>query len=376
MQAVPLFDLKDQFASVREAVAARLDATLDSQQFTLGPEVAELEQAFAALVGTNHAIGCASGTDALLLTLRVHAERSGTFDSRPDVIVPAFTFFATAGAAWNAGLQPVFCDVDRDTFNVTADTVTRALTDRTVAVVPVHLFGQMAPVEGISETLAGRDILLIEDSAQATGARRLIGSDWVAAGAAGDAAAFSFFPTKNLGGFGDGGMITTDDSVLADVLRDVCVHGGQEMVGTNSRLDTLQAAVLLAKLPYLDQWIAGRRANAVLYDEFLADLEPVTTPVVTKGNFHTYNQYTIRAERRDELRAFLEEKRIGSGVYYPVPLHLQPCFQVLGYAPGDFPVAEALCGEVLSLPIYPELGEERVRMVAAAVRDFYGVGEP
>ena len=156
MQAVPLFDLKDQFASVREAVAARLDATLDSQQFTLGPEVAELEQAFAALVGTNHAIGCASGTDALLLTLRVHAERSGTFDSRPDVIVPAFTFFATAGAAWNAGLQPVFCDVDRDTFNVTADTVTRALTDRTVAVVPVHLFGQMAPVEGISETLAGR----------------------------------------------------------------------------------------------------------------------------------------------------------------------------------------------------------------------------
>ena len=376
MQAVPLFDLQDQFASVREVVAARLNATLDSQRFILGPEVTELEQAFAALVGASHAIGCASGTDALLLSLRAHAERSDSIDARPEVVVPAFTFFATAGAAWNAGLRPVFCDVDGDTFNVTADTVARSLTDRTIAVVPVHLFGQMAPVEGIREVLASRDILLLEDSAQATGARRLIDGDWVSTGAASDAAAFSFFPTKNLGGFGDGGMITTDDDVLAEVLRKVRVHGGQEMVGTNSRLDTLQAAVLLAKLPYLDQWIAGRRANAVLYDELLADLEPVATPVVGEGNFHTYNQYTIRAERRDELRAFLERKGIGSGVYYPVPLHLQPCFQVLGYAAGDFPMAEALCEEVLSLPIYPELGEERVRIVAAAVRDFYGVGEP
>ena len=383
---VPLFDLQAQFASVREAVAVRLEATLASQRFILGPEVTELEQAFAALVGARHAIGCASGTDALLLPLRARAnragaERSGSLDSRPEVVVPAFTFFATAGAAWNAGLRPVFCDVDRDTFNVTADTVARALTDRTVAVVPVHLFGQMAPVEVIREVLAGRDILLLEDSAQATGARRLIDGDWVATGAASDAAAFSFFPTKNLGGFGDGGMITTNDEVLAEVLRKVRVHGGHkmyhhEMVGTNSRLDTLQAAVLLAKLPYLDRWIAGRRTNAALYEELLADLEPVTTPVVGEGNFHTYNQYTIRAERRDELRAFLDGKGIGSGVYYPVPLHLQPCFQTLGYAPGDFPVAEALCEEVLSLPIYPELGEERVRIVAAAVRDFYGVGEP
>jgi dTDP-4-amino-4,6-dideoxygalactose transaminase len=380
MQAVPLFDLQDQYASVREAVAVRLDAMLDSQRFILGPEVAELEQAFAALVGATYAIGCASGTDALLLSLRARAERSGaerlgSLDSRPEVAVPAFTFVATAGAAWNAGLRPIFCDVDPDTFNVTADTVACALTDRTVAVVPVHLFGQMAPVEGIREALAGRDIMLLEDSAQATGSRRLIGGDWVATGAAGDAAAFSFFPTKNLSGFGDGGMITTDDSVLADVLRKVRVHGGHEMVGTNSRLDTLQAAVLLAKLPYLDQWIAGRRANAALYDELLADLEPVTTPVVADGNFHTYNQYTIRAERRDELRAFLEWKGIGNGVYYPVPLHLQQSFQALGYAPGDFPVAEVLCEEVLSLPIYPELGEERVRIVAAVVRDFYRVGE-
>ena len=386
MQAVPLFDLQDQFASVREAVAVRMDATLNSQRFILGPEVAELEQAIASLVGAMHAIGCASGTDALLLSLRACAEsageeRSSSPNARPEVVVPAFTFFATAGAAWNAGLRPVFCDVDRDTCNVSAGTVATAVTDRTVAVVPVHLFGQMAPIEEIRETLAGRDIMLLEDSAQATGARRLIDGDWVSTGAAGDAAAFSFFPTKNLGAFGDGGMITTDDDVLADVLRKLRVHGGQKMyhheiVGTNSRLDTLQAAVLLAKLPYLDQWITGRRSNAALYDELLSDLEPVTTPVVAEGNFHTYNQYTIRAERRDELRMFLEGKGIGSGVYYPVPLHLQPCFHNLGYGPGHFPVVEALCEEVLSLPIYPELGEERVHVVAAAVREFYGVGEP
>ena len=384
MKAVALFDLKEQFETVRDVVESRLDAALAAQRFILGPEVAEMEATFAALVGVSHAIGCASGTDALLLPLRARADRAsgpglpqGGRDDRPEVIVPAFTFFATAGAAWNSGLRPVFCDVDRDTFNVTATSVASALTDRTVAVVPVHLYGQMAPVEEIREMLGDRDILLLEDSAQATGARRRIGGEWVTTGAAGDAAAFSFFPTKNLGGFGDGGMITTDDDGLADVLRKLRVHGGHkmyhhEMVGTNSRLDTLQAAVLLAKLPYLDRWITARQGNAALYDELLADLPPVTTPVVAEGNLHTYNQYTIRAERRDELRAFLEERKIGTGVYYPAPLHLQPCFATLGYEPGDFPVAESLCDEVLSLPIYPELGEESVRTVAAAVREFYG----
>ena len=376
MKAIALFDLGDQLAAVREAVAARMDATLASQRFILGPEVAELERAFAALVGAAHAIGCASGTDALLLPLRVLAGRPGSLDYRSEVVVPAFTFFATAGAAWNAGLRPVFCDVDRDTFNVTGDTVAAALSDRTVAVVPVHLYGQMAPVEGIREVLGGRDVLLLEDSAQATGARRRSGGEWVSAGAAGDAGAFSFFPTKNLGGYGDGGMITTDDAGLADLLKKLRVHGGHgtydhEVVGTNSRLDTLQAAVLLAKLPFLDGWITARRSHAALYDELLVDLEAVTTPVVSEGNMHTYNQYTIRAERRDELRVFLEGRKIGTGVYYPLPLHFQPCFQPLGYGPGDFPVAESLCDEVLSLPIYPELGEERVGIVAAAIRKFY-----
>jgi dTDP-4-amino-4,6-dideoxygalactose transaminase len=381
--AVPQFDLQEHHEAIRIEIWQALESVLASQRFVLGPQVVQLEEAMASMIGVRHAVSCASGTDALLLPLRALASRickegpsSGARQEGPEVVVPAFTFFATAGAAWNAGLRPVFCDVDPDTFNVSGDTVAAAVTDRTVAVVPVHLFGQMAPVEGIRKVLGVREIMLLEDSAQATGSRRLIGDDWVAAGAVGDAAAFSFFPTKNLGGLGDGGMITTDDDVLADVLRDVRVHGGHEMVGTNSRLDTIQAAVLLAKLPYLDHWIAARRANAALYDELLADFEPVTTPVVGDGNFHTYNQYTIRAERRDELRVFLEGKGIGSGVYYPVPLPLRPCFHDLGYAPGDFPVAEALCEDVLSLPIYPELGEERVRIVAEAVRDFYGVGEP
>ena len=356
---------------------------LDTQRFILGPQVAQLEQAMAARVGVSHAIGCASGTDALLLPLRDLAQRHGQpgpitgpddLTDRGQVVVPAFTFFATAGAVWNAGLRPAFCDVEETTFNVTSDTVSAVLTDRTVAVVPVHLFGQMAEMGGIRNAAGG--IFFLDDAAQATGALHVAGGSEVAAGAAGDACAFSFFPTKNLGGLGDGGLITTDDVALADRLRKLRIHGDHKMyhhevVGTNSRLDTLQAAVLLAKLPYLDGWIAARRSNAGLYDELLAGLEPVRTPRVAEGSFHTYNQYTIRAERRDALRDHLASRRIGTGVYYPVPLHLQPCFQPLGYARGDFPVSEGLCEEVLSLPVYPELGEERTRVVAAAVREFY-----
>jgi dTDP-4-amino-4,6-dideoxygalactose transaminase len=293
----------------------------------------------------------------------------------PEVVVPAFTFFATAGAVWNAGLRPAFCDVDEDTFNATAATMKAGLGARTIAAIPVHLFGQMAEAEKI-RVAVGDGVFLLEDVAQATGARRRIAGAEVVAGAWGDAGSFSFFPTKNLGGIGDGGLITTSDDGLADRLRKLRVHGGLQMyhhdfVGTNSRLDTLQAAVLLAKLPHLDGWLEARRRNAALYDELLGDTEPVRTPVVAAGNHHTYNQYTVRVERRDELRTHLTEGGIGSGIYYPAPLHLQPCFGPLGYAPGDFPVAERLCAQVLSLPIYPELGEERVRAVADAVRRFY-----
>jgi dTDP-4-amino-4,6-dideoxygalactose transaminase len=382
--SVPQFDLEEQHREIAPEIDRALNETLDARRFILGPQVARLEEALADRLGVKHGIGCASGTDALLLPLRDIAQREGISGpmvaedldaGRPEVAIPTFTFFATAGAVWNAGLRPAFCDVDPASFNVTAETVSAACSRRTVAVVPVHLFGQMAPVEALRGAV-GAGVFVLEDAAQATGAGRTVEGRDVLAGAAADACAFSFFPTKNLGGIGDGGLITTDDDALAERLRAWRVHGGREayhhdVVGTNSRLDTVQAAVLLAKLPYLDGWLAARRRNAALYDELLAGLEQVRTPVVSVGNVHTYNQYTVRVDRRDELRASLTGSGIGTGVYYPIPLHLQPCFQPLGYAPGDFPVAERLAGEVLSLPIYPELGAERVRVVAEAIRRFY-----
>ncbi len=383
LEPIPQFDLGAQHRAIARDLERALSGVLDSGRFILGPQIAQLEGALAARVGARYGVGCASGTDALLLPLRDLARRhdvAGPADARrirdlPEVVVPAFTFFATAGAVWNAGLRPAFCDVEDSSFNVSAATVSSVRSARTVAAVPVHLFGQMAEVEAIRRVL-GPNVFVLEDAAQATGARRRAAGADVGAGGAGDAGAFSFFPTKNLGGLGDGGMITTSDEVLATRLRELRVHGAGEAcrhdgVGTNSRLDTLQAAVLLAKLPHLDGWVEARRRNAALYDELLADLTAVRTPRVDGGNLHTYNQYTIRAERRDGLRAFLAEAGIATGLYYPLPLPLQPCFRSLGYAPGDFPVAERLCREVLSLPVFPELGEKRVRAVAAAIRTFY-----
>ncbi len=366
-QSVPLLDLVAQYRSLKADLDAAVLGVVESQRFVLGPEVEALEAELAAYLGVKHAVGCASGTDALLLTLRALDAEDGS-----DVIVPGFTFFATAGAVWNAGLRPVFCDVDPHTFNVTAESLEAAWTERTVAVVPVHLFGQMAPMAEIRTVAALRGAFVLEDAAQAIGAKSSAG----VAGAAGDAGAFSFFPTKNLGGFGDGGLVTTDDEALAERIAKLRVHGGRqmyhhEMVGTNSRLDALQAAVLRVKLRHLDAWTAARRENACRYEGMLSDVEEVRPPTVGEGNVHVYNQYTIRAERRDALRAFLTERGIGSGVYYPVPLHLQQCFASLGYGPGDLPVTESLCGEVLSLPIFPELGEDQVARVADAIRAFY-----
>lgn len=364
---VPLLDLTAQYRSLKAELDATVLAVMDSQRFILGPEVEALEAEVARYLGVPHAVGCASGTDALLLSLEALDADPGS-----DVIVPAFTFFATAGAVWNAGFRPVFCDVDADTFNVTATTVEAAWTERTVAVIPVHLFGQMAPMAEIRTVAALRGAFVLEDAAQAIGAKSAAG----VAGSAGDAAAFSFFPTKNLGGFGDGGMVTTDDADFAGRVSKLRVHGGQqmyhhEMVGTNSRLDALQAAVLRVKLPHLDGWIAARRENACRYEGLLSDVDGLRLPEVGEGNFHVYNQFTVRAERRDELKAHLTERGVGSAVYYPVPLHMQECFTALGYAPGDLPVAEDLCGEVLSLPIFPELGGDRLERVADAIRDFY-----
>jgi dTDP-4-amino-4,6-dideoxygalactose transaminase len=364
---VPLMDLTAQYETLKAEMDDAVLRTISSQRFILGPEVEALEGEIASYLGVRHAIGCASGTDALLLPLKALGAEPGS-----DVILPSFTFFATAGAVWNAGFKPVFCDVDRETFNVTSKTLEAVWTDRTVAVVPVHLFGQMAPMQEINDLAHARGAFVLEDTAQAIGASSPLGM----AGTVGDAGSYSFFPTKNLGGYGDGGLVTTNDDDFGHTLRKLRVHGGKRMyhhetVGFNSRLDAVQASVLRVKLPHLDHWAGERRRNAERYDVGLADIAQVRTPVVEEGNSHVYNQYTLRVERRDDLREFLAENEIGSGVYYPVPLHLQECFAGLGGTEGDFPVTEALCAEVLSLPVFPELGAERQCLVIEAIQEYY-----
>ena len=372
---VPLLDLERQYASIKNELDRAVAGVVRSQRFIMGPRVDELEQQLSERLRIKHAIGCASGTDAILLGLKA-------LDLRPDseVVVPTFTFFATAGAVWNAGLKPVFADVEPTTFNLTADTIRAALTPRTKAVVVVHLYGQMAEMLPIMQLCEERGIALIEDAAQSIGARQLVDGVERESGTLGVAGTFSFFPSKNLGAFGDGGLITTKDDRLAEKLRKLRVHGGRqmyehEMVGTNSRLDALQAAVLSAKLPYLERWTDARRSNAAKYDAAFAGSEHVTTPAALAHNHHVYNQYTIRAARRDALKQRLDQARIGSAVYYPVPLHLQECFRPLGYKRGDFPVSERAVEEVLSIPIYPELSSSEQDEVVNTILGFYKDGE-
>jgi dTDP-4-amino-4,6-dideoxygalactose transaminase len=366
---VPLLDLKAQHAQIKSKVLEALHKVVEDQYFILGPAVKELEDAVARLSRTKHAIGCASGTDALLLALRALDAQGG------EVITTPFTFFATAGTIHNVGARPVFADIDPDTFNLNPDAAAAAITSRTKAVIPVDLFGQMAPIEEYASRMAG--IPIVEDAAQSIGARRKIDGKWVMAGERATIGTFSFFPTKNLGGYGDGGMMVTQDDAIAARLRTLRVHGGareyhHDEVGYNSRLDTLQAAVLLAKLPFLEGWSAARRAHAEYYNQALADVPEVRTPYVAPENESIFNQYTIRAERRDELQAALAAKKIGSKIYYPVPLHLQPCFAYLEYREGQFPESERAAREVLSLPIYPELTEAQLEETALAIRAFYG----
>jgi len=378
---VPLLDLKPQYQSLKEELAPVLQSVLESQAFVMGAEVEGFEREMANFLNAPHAVGCASGTDALLLPLKAMDPRPGE-----EVILPTFTFFATAGAVWNAGFRPVFCDIDPKTFNVTRETVEAVWTPRTRGFIPVHLFGQMAPMTELLELARERGAFVLEDAAQAIGARQRIPEGgkqahpleevWASAGTLGDAGAFSFFPSKNLGAFGDGGLVSTRDPGLADRVAKLRVHGGlqmyhHEMVGTNSRLDALQAAVLRVKLRHLGGWEAARRQNACHYHEGLADLDEVQRPDALDGNHHVFNQYTLRVPQRDALREFLLSRGIGSGVYYPVPLHLQSCFLELGGRPGQFPVAEQACQDVLSLPIFPELGENRSAMVVEEIRAFF-----
>jgi len=351
---VPLLDLKAQLATIRDDVLPALLAAVESQQFIMGPAVGELECAVAGLCNTRDAIGCASGTDALLLPLKALIEPGD------EVITSPFTFFATAGAIWNAGGKPVFVDIDPATYNLDVDQAAAAVTPRTRAIVPVHLYGQMAAMERVMALAARHGLAVVEDCAQAIGARRRVDGAWRMAGELGTAGAFSFFPSKNLGAWGDGGMIVTQDAALAARLRRLRTHGGAKQyhhdeVGTNSRLDTLQAAVLKAKLPHLQRWSDARRAHAAAYTEAFADLEGVTPPVTDAANEHIYHQYTVRCRRRDDLVTTLKAAGIGCAVYYPTPLHLQPCFAPLGYREGQFPAAERAAHEVVSLPVYPEL---------------------
>ena len=367
---VPLLDLKAQHAAIRDDVLAEMLRVVDDQAFILGPAVERLERAVAELSRVKHAIGCASGTDALLLAFR--ALDIGRGD---EVITTPFTFFATAGTIHNVGATPVFADIEPETFNLDPALAAAAVTSKSRAVVPVDLFGQMAEIERFFDLMP--NIPIVEDAAQSIGARRTIRGRQVIAGEPATIGTLSFFPTKNLGGYGDGGMMVTQDDALATRLRRLRVHGGareyfHDEVGYNSRLDTLQAAVLLAKLPHLDGWSAKRREHARYYDEALAGVPGVRTPVVHPENESIFNQYTVRAERRDELAAHLKQRGIGTKVYYPLPLHLQPCFAYLGYKAGAFPESERAAAEVISLPIFPELTPRQLDETAAAIRSFYG----
>ena len=367
--AVPLLDLRAQHERIREEVVSAMMSVVEQQTFILGDPVAELESAVARLSNARHAIGCANGTDALLLALRALDVGRGD-----EVITTPFTFFATAGAIHNVGATPVFADIDENTFNISPQAAAAALTPRSKAVIPVDLFGQMAPIDAVAAALPALPV--IEDAAQAIGARRRVGDAWVRAGESATIGTFSFFPSKNLGGYGDGGMMVTQRDDLAERLRRLRVHGGlrtyfHEEVGYNSRLDALQAAVLSAKLPHLEKWSAARRRNAAYYNEAFAGLPDVRTPVIDERNESIYNQYTLRVPRRDALLEHLKKRQIGAAVYYPLPLHLQPCFSYLGYTAGAFPVAEAAAKEVVSLPVYPELTGTQLDEVVDAVRSFF-----
>jgi dTDP-4-amino-4,6-dideoxygalactose transaminase len=368
---VPLLDLKAQHAAIREDVIAAMLRVVDSQKFILGEEVAQFEREFAAYSGAAHAIGCASGSDALFLALLGLGIGSGD-----EVLTSPYTFFATVGAIVRAGATPVFADVEESTFNLDIAHVERVLAARPKikALIPVHLFGACADMDPLMEMATRRGIKVIEDAAQTVGGeykgRR--------AGSIGDVACFSFFPSKNLGAYGDGGMLTTSDPALADRLAALRVHGGKkkyyhEMVGINSRLDALQAAVLRVKFRHLDSWTEGRQRNAARYREILPEAAPQVvlpqpSPSTTR---HIYNQFVICAPGRDQLQAYLKENQIGTEVYYPVPMHLQPCFSNLGHKKGDFPVSERLASESLALPVHSELSEDDLYYVCETIGAFY-----
>ena len=369
--SVPALDLKAQYASLRDEIEPVVRAVLESQYFILGPEVSGFEAAVAEYCGVGQAVGCASGSDALLLPLIALGVGPGD-----EVITSPYTFFATGGAIWRTGAKPVFVDIEPDTFNLDPTRVEAAVTANTRVILPVHLYGQTADMAPILEIASRHGLSVLEDAAQAIGAayqgRR--------AGGLGQVSAFSFYPSKNLGGFGDAGMVTTNDPDLAHKVARLRVHGMEPKyhhheVGFNSRLDALQAAVLRVKLRHLDAWTEARRDAARRYRELFSTAglgDRVVLPVERAGHHHVYNQFVIRvpAAARDPLRAQLSARRVGTEIYYPIPLHLQVCFAPLGHRPGDFPVSEAAAAETIALPIYPELPADAQDYVVEAVTEF------
>jgi dTDP-4-amino-4,6-dideoxygalactose transaminase len=370
LPGVALLDLRAQFAEIRDEVFDAISRVLESQHFILGPEVELFEREVAEYVGAEFAIACGSGSDALLLAqMAIHIEPGD------EVITSPFTFGATAGSIARLGGRPVFVDIDPETFNLDVHHLEAAISPRTRAIMPVHLFGLPSNMDVVLDLARKHRLAVIEDAAQAIGSRwkeRRIGS-------LGTFACFSFFPSKNLGGAGDGGMITTNDAQLAKELRTLRVHGARkkyhyELVGINSRLDALQAAILRVKLRYLDKWTSARRRNATRYRELFEEYEltqQLVMPCSPENSLHVYNQYTIRAPQRDQLQSYLHEQGIATEVYYPGPLHLEPAFAYLGYRAGDLPNAEAASREALSLPIYPELLPDQQAAVVAAISRFY-----
>jgi len=376
MMKVPFLDLKAQYQRIKEEIDQTLTEVVSEQHFILGPKVEALEEAVAAYSSVRHGIGVASGSDALSLSLMAVGIGAGD-----EVITTPFTFFATAGSISHVGAKPVFADIDPQTYNLDPPKIEERITSRTKAVIPVHLFGQCVDMEPLKEIAKDRHLWIIEDAAQA------IGADYIRnslppqrVGGIGDVGCFSFYPSKNLGGFGDGGMVTTNDDELARRLRLLRVHGASakyayQMIGVNSRLDALQAAVLLVKFRYLEEWTEKRRENAVYYEHLFEEISYQTLgieiPSVQYNNRHIYNQYVIRVAKRDALRDFLTREGIGTDVYYPLPLHLQECYRDLGYEEGDFPHAEKAARETLALPIYPELTKEQQKYVVAKIAEFF-----
>lgn len=364
---VPLLDLQAQYATIRDEIRPVVERVIESQQFILGPEVEAFEQEVAAYCGAKYAIGVSSGTDALLIALMAAGIGKGD-----EVITTPYSFIATATSISRVGAIPVFIDIDPNTYTIDPKAIADEITDATKAIMPVHLFGQCAEMKPILDLAKQQNMLVIEDAAQAIGA----GQNGVKAGTMGAFGCFSFFPSKNLGGFGDGGLVTTNDEAFAQRVKELRQHGGKDkyrntMIGINGRLDALQAAVLRVKLTYLDAWSAARREHAEYYTQAFQGMKEAQTPITAPGNTHIYNQYVLRVERRDELQAHLNAHQIGNAIYYPIPIHLQECYDILGYQETDFPAAEQAAAETIALPVYPELTRAQQDYVIETIRAFY-----